>query len=63
MLKTDVIEQGRHEIIPADQGGTDHSCRDETGVAEDRRTRIEVSYMFRGKVPLPLPQIPWWPQL
>ena len=22
----------------------------------------DVSYMFCGRVPLPLPQMPWWPQ-
>ena len=25
-------------------------------------TFTEFSYMFSGKVPLPLPQKPWWPQ-
>lgn len=26
-------------------------------------TLTELSYMFCGKVPLPFPQMPWWPQL
>ena len=25
-------------------------------------TLTDVSYMFCGRVPLPLPQMPWWPQ-
>ena len=25
-------------------------------------TFTDVSYMFCGRVPLPLPQMPWWPQ-
>jgi hypothetical protein len=32
------------------------------GCATMHGTLTEVSYMFCGRVPLPLPQMPWWPQ-